>query len=98
VDWATHTRRILAKLGEDATYTPSGGGDPSTVRGVYQQPHQEILGVYGGSDPSFACMQADVPTIKGGATFVIRGVTFKVKPAPESDPVSGLVLAKLEKQ
>lgn len=91
-------RRILAKLGQDATYTPAGGGASSTVRGLFLQPFQNILGVVGGSEPSIACMQADVPTIKGGALFVIGGVTFKVKPAPEADPVAGLVLAKLEKQ
>lgn len=90
-------RRILVRLGQDVTYTPSGGGS-STVRGIYLRPYQEVLELVGTSDPSFACMQADVAAIAEGDTFVISGTTFKVKGAPEPDPVSGLVVAKLEQQ
>jgi hypothetical protein len=91
-------RRILERLGQDATYTPTGGGGSSTVRGLFLQPYQEVAGIVGSSDPSFACMLADVETIKGGATFLIGVVTWRVKPSPEKDPVSGVVVARLERQ
>jgi hypothetical protein len=95
VDWATHMRRILTRLGEDATYTPSGGGASSTVRGIFQNPYRDALEM-GSSAPTFGCMAADVPTISRNATFVIRGVTYKVN-MPEADPVSGLVTSTLIK-
>lgn len=95
MDWATHARRILARIGEDATYTPSGGGASSTVRGAFQQPYHEALGMEG-SAPTFSCMAVDVPGIKHGATFALRSVTFKVV-GTEPDPVSGLVMLRLEK-
>lgn len=96
MDWDTHARRILTRLGEDAVYTPSGGGSPSTVRVMFQQPYREAL-MMEGSAPTLSCMASDVPGIKHGATFVLRGVTFKVV-GTESDPVSGLVMLSLEKQ
>lgn len=91
-----HARRIVTRLGEDATYTPSGGGGSSTVRGIYQQPYSEAL-MMEGSAPTFSCMSSDVPTLKHGATFALRSLTFKVTRV-EPDPLSGLVLATLEKQ
>lgn len=97
IDWAKHARSIVARLGRDATYTPSGGGAALPVTGIFRRPYQRMLDMVASSDPSFFCMSADVPAIKGGATLVIDGIAWKVKPAPEVDPVSGAVFAKLEK-
>lgn len=96
MDWDTHARRILTVIGEDATYTPAGGGSTSTVRGAFQQPYREAL-MMESSAPTFSCMAADVPGIKHGATFALRSLTFKVSRV-EPDPVSGLTLCTLEKQ
>jgi hypothetical protein len=97
VDWTPHLARVVERLGEDAQYTPPGGGGASTVRGVYQEPYRVALDVMDGSAPTFSLVASDVPTLGRGALFVIRGVTFKVV-GVEPDPVSGLVMAKLEKQ
>ena len=49
-------RRVLARLGEDVTYTPSGGGS-STVRGMFLEPYQTAslgdVALLGSSDPQF---------------------------------------------
>lgn len=95
MDWETHARRILARLGEDATYTPPGGGSTSTVRGIFQRPYVESQGMEA-SAPTFACMSSDVPTLAEGALFAVRGVTYKVR-RPEPDPLSGLVQAQLHR-
>ena len=95
MDWALHGRRVLEQLGEDATYTPSGGGAPSTVRGVFQQPYQGSAGMES-SQPTFTCMADDVPGLKRGATFAMRATVFTVT-AVHSDAVIAQVVAVLQK-
>lgn len=96
MDWANKLfRPLLARLGEDATYTPSGGGGSSTVRVLYQEPFQNILGTES-TDPMLGVMSADVPNLARGDTFMVRGTTFTVK-SPRPDIVTGHSLATLEK-
>lgn len=99
IDWAKHARAIVSRLGRPAVYTPAAGvsGSPVTVRGIFRRPYQRILDMAESSDPSFFCMVADVPGIKGGATFTVDAVVWRVKPSPEVEPVGGTVFAKLEK-
>lgn len=100
VDWASHMRRILAKLGEDVTWTHAGS--PLTVRGLYLGPHRQMnLGdvvVVAAEDPMFIAMAADMPSLAGGDTILVQrtSVTYKVKPALEPDPVSGVTVMQLE--
>jgi len=90
-------RRILARQGVDAAYTPAGGGGSSTVRGIFQRPYLQTEGMES-SDPTFDCMASDVPGIAAGATLIIGGVTLKVKRGGiEPDPVSGIVRLQLVK-
>jgi len=101
MDWARHMRRIVAgPLAEDVVWTPLGGGTPVTVRGVFLGPHREVsLGdqiVVAGEDPMFAAMAADLPGLAGGDTILRGGTTYKVKPALEPDPVSGVTVMQLE--
>lgn len=101
MDWAKHMRRILAHLGGDATYTPSGGGGSSTVRGMFIAPFQSAnlgdVALVGTSDPQFACMNADMPAAARGDTLVypVGGISYKVRNV-EPDLVSGLVVLQLE--
>jgi hypothetical protein len=97
VDWGKHARRILERLGEDATYTPKSGGASSTVRGVFQKPYHQALDLIESSSPTFGCMAEDVPNLAHGDTFVIGGATYKAQ-GTERDPVSGLVNIRLEAQ
>lgn len=98
MDWASHMRRILARLGEDVTWTH--GGSPATVRGLFLGPHREVsLGdqvIVAGEDPMFAAMATDLPGLAGGDTILRGGTTYTVKPALEPDPVSGVTVMQLE--
>jgi hypothetical protein len=95
VDWTAHARRVIARLGEDATYTPQGGGQSSTVRGIYLQPFTPSLGMEA-SEPTFACISTDAPALAHGATLLIRGTTFTVIEL-EPDPLLGTTVAILRK-
>lgn len=98
VAWAGHMRRILAQLGEDVTWTHAGS--PVTVRGIFLAPHRQVnLGemvVVAAEDPMFAAMAADMPALAGGDTLQRGSTTYKVKPALEPDPVSGVTVMQLE--
>ena len=89
--------RILARLGEDAAYTPSGGGSTTTVRGMFERPYQLAAGMVESSDPAFKCLAADVASVKHGDQLVIRGGTYKVC-GVQPDPVSGLTALQLQLQ
>jgi hypothetical protein len=97
VDWATHIRRILDRLGEDVTWTHSGS--PATVRGIYLEPYREItlgeVGV-GGSMPRFVVMTADVPALAVGDTIARGATTWRVS-VPEPDALGGFTVLQLEK-
>lgn len=95
MDWAKHVRRIFARIGEDATYTPSGGS-PSTVRGMFLDPYQSAslgdVAIVGGSDPTFAAMTADVPNAARGDTLVYGGTTYTVRNVEPSAPAGFSIL------
>lgn len=98
MDWAIHIRRILARLGEDVTWTHLGS--PATVRGIYVSPYAQVtLGgtvAIAGSDPMFATMSADVPALADGDDLLRGATAYKVR-APEPDELGGFVMMKLEK-
>lgn len=99
VDWASHIRRILARLGEDVSWTPDGGS-PATVRGVFLEAYQSVqLGSVevSGAEPRFCAMSADLPAVAKDDQVVRGGVTYKVK-ALEPDTVGGFVVCVLEDQ
>lgn len=96
MDWEKHARRIVDRLGEDVTYTPSGGS-AVTVRGVFSK-YYVTVGMPGAdasaSNPVIGCMTADVPNARAGDAFTIRGVGYKVSiPEPDAD---GMTVLQLE--
>ena len=97
VDFATHTRRILARLGENATWTPSGGA-ATLVRGVFASPFSNVdLGGLriGGELPTFRIMSADVATIATGDALSVHGGSYLVA-GVERDLGSDETLLRLE--
>lgn len=100
IDYATHFRPILEQLGESAVYVSGSGTGASTgaVTGIYSAPYQPI--VMGGvsldaTAPTFTVMSADVPSLKRGDSFTLRGITYKVRvPMPNSVP--GVTRIELE--
>lgn len=90
-------RRILARLGEDATFTPAGG-DPATVKGVFTAPHVEVqLGALAvsSSKPTFAAMSEDLPGVSDGDTLLRAGIAYMVRVVRLDDP-SGVTVLELE--
>ena len=90
-------RRILTRLGEDATLV-RGTGQPTAVRGMYIAPYAVIdvgPGGVNGSNPQFAFMSADFAVLKGD--IVTRaGTQFTVVVRQPDDP-SGITLCELRK-
>jgi len=93
VDWAKHTRRILVRLGEDATVI---GATTVTARGIYSAPYQRLgLGIDGGiasSNPRFTAMTADLPATPT-AVVTSRG-THNISDIQPDDP-GGLTVFEL---
>lgn len=98
MNWSVHIRRILARLGEDATFTHAGGS-PASVRGLFTQPYAQVdlagSVIVAGSNPVFVTMSADVPLVASGDTLVRGAVTFNVV-GVEPDVVGGFVVLQLE--
>ncbi len=97
VDFAAHTRRILSRLGEDATWTPSGG-TATPVRGVFSSPfvNADLGGVQvGGDRPRFSVMSADMASVARGDALAVHGGSFLVA-SIERDAGCGETVLNLE--
>ena len=96
MDWAAHIRRILVRLGEDATVTGTSGS--ASVRGLFLQPYQQLnLGIDAGMDatsPRFVAITGDLPTAPS-AVVTTRG-THSVKSENPDDPGGFTVLHLFE--
>ena len=93
MDWASHIRRILVHLGEDATVI---GATTGNVRGMFLAPYERInLGLTSGissSSPTFVAMSADLPSAPT-AVITSRGTHRVAEPKPD-DP-GGYTLLEL---
>lgn len=90
-------RRVLTRLGEDVTFTH--GGTSSTVRGVFFMPYQAAdLGFTGitGSNPQFAGMSADLPSVASGDT-ITRGLTAYTVKVKRPDVIAGVTVLELQR-
>lgn len=98
MDWASHLRRILTKLGEDVVFTDYAG-TAATVRGMFMSAYQAAdLGVVGvaGTNPVFAAMTEDLPLVDTRATILRSSVTYKVRVVMPEDQ-SGITVLELRK-
>lgn len=99
IDWVAHMRRLIDRVGVDATWRSRASGASVEVRGLYKQPATVVeLGLAGfaTSKPQFECIAADVVDIGVDDAIEIQGVCFTVAEAPARDPVSGLVVLDLQ--
>jgi hypothetical protein len=97
VDWAHHVGRILARMGEDVTFTH--GGTPSTVRGVFFMPYQAAqVGIAGvtGTNPHFAGMSAELPSVAVGDTITRGAVVYTIK-VKKADAPGGFTVLELQR-
>ncbi len=89
-------QRILTRLGEDVTCTPTGG-TAATVRGIFLKPfHSLDGGLIESSDPGIAGMTGDLSTMKHGDPVVRGGITYTVG-GIEPDGVSGITVLRLKR-
>jgi hypothetical protein len=98
MDWSSHLRRILTKLGEDVVFK-NFTGSGVTVRGMFMSAYQAAdLGVVGvtGTNPMFAAMTADLPLVDTRATIRRASVTYKVRVVLPEDQ-SGITVLELRK-
>ena len=94
MDWTTHMRRILARLGEDATFAHAGG-EPETARVVFISPYARVFDIVSSSNPQIALIDVDVTVVDQGDTFILRSYLYTVKEV-KPDPVSGVTVCELE--
>jgi hypothetical protein len=97
LDWAVHLRRILSRLGEDATFTPAGG-EAATVKGIYTEAHRamsfgpiEVSSSY----PTFGVMTEDVPGVARGDALTVSGTAYTVRDVQADEP-GGVTVLELE--
>jgi hypothetical protein len=99
MDWKKHMRRIIARLGEDATVTPAAGGGTFTVRGIYSAPYAVMLdgaalpGI-ASDKPRFGVMTADLGAAAVGDQLTRAGTDYLIA-AAEPDEPSGLTVLQL---
>lgn len=90
--------RILARLGEDVSYTHAGGS-PVTVRGMYLAPYQSApLGgdvILASSNPRFVALTSGLPLVKKGDT-ITRGAVVYTVIVPQPDVPAGLTVLELQ--
>lgn len=101
MDWPAHLGRIHARIGEDVTVKAGGTGVGYTARGMFLASYAELLGsVSPGiatTQPRFATMSTDVPTIAVGDTITRGTNTYHIRTLEPEDPAGEMVM-QLEKQ
>lgn len=86
------------QLGEDATFTH--GTAASSVRGFYSEPYTVLpAGLdagFGASEPRFAAMTADLPSVALADTITRGSVQYTIVEVQPEDP-SGVTVLRLQK-
>ena len=94
VDFAAHTARLIARVGQDVTVTPSVG-PVRTIKAVFSAEPVEALGIEG-FGPKLRAMWSDVSDLAVGNAVTIAGADFTISAMPERDRVVGDILIPLE--
>lgn len=87
VDWAELDEDLLEALGEDVTYTPSGGS-ATTVRALFQDPTDPQLGQelqFEATGPRFTVTRTECPNLARGDTFTRNSVGYTVERVPDDE-------------
>ena len=95
VDFATHTGRIIARLGQMVTVSPSDGTYDRQVRAVFVQRPEVAFGLVGGSKPTVQMTTADAAGLVVGDPVAVDGVDYTIA-SIRRDVVAGDVVAELE--
>lgn len=93
MDWASHMRRVLVRLGEAATFTH--GTAQTAVTGVFTSPYERLsLGglEVSSSLPTFAAMADDLPSVAKGDSITRGTAQYTVEDVRADDPSGVTVL------
>ena len=94
VDFAMHTGRILARLGQTVSITPTG--EPQRqVQAVFAAPPAVAFGLVDGSAPTLRLTTADAVGLVHGDPISVGGVSYTVARRRDDTP-AGDVLIDLE--
>ena len=94
VDFATHTGRILARLGQTVSITPTGQS-LRQVQAVFAAPPAVAFGLVDGSAPTLRLTTADAVGLVNGDPVTVSGVSYTVARRRDDTP-AGDVLFELE--
>lgn len=93
MEWAIHIRRVIERLGDDMTFTPSGGDDIPFI-GLFLGPSQAIdfgQGAFQTNATQIFAMTADLPGLAVN-DVLMRGTTrYVVRRPPEPDLLGAYV-------
>lgn len=88
---------MLTALGEQVTYTPSGGVAKS-VYGIFTAPYQAVnpaTAQVESTDPQCVCRTSDLTGTVRGGTIVRGGTTYNILSAqPDGEGMTNLVLGE----
>ena len=82
---------IFSALGDDVTFTPSGGS-PVAIKGEFTREYYETDSGTESTTPVVQCIMADVPNYKNGS-IVHDGTTYQIiRGEPSGDGLIALIL------
>lgn len=93
-DFAAHTSRIIARLGQPVTVTPALGS-PRQITAVFAAAPLDPLGVHS-YGPQLRAEWADVSDLAIGDPVTVGGFSFTVADLPSRDRVAGDVVVGLQ--
>lgn len=94
VDFATHTGRIIARLGQVVTVSPSDSTYDRQVRAVFVQRPEVAFGLVSGNNPTLQMTTADAVGLVQGDPLTVNDVAYTIA-SLRRDAVAGDVLIEL---
>ncbi len=93
-DFAAHTARMVRRVGQAVTVTPSSG-PARTITAVWTAAPAESLGINGFA-PQVRAVWSDVSDLVVGNPVSVGGATYQISSIAERDRVSSDVVIGLE--
>lgn len=95
VNFAAHTARIIARLGQMVTVTPRDSTYDRQVRAVFVQRPEVAFGLASGNNPTLQMTTADAVGLAQGDPIMVGDVAYTIA-SLRRDAVAGDVLIELE--
>ena len=80
MDFSDDIPLLYADFGVSVTHTPAAGGASTTALAIHDAPGTSIFGAeLSGTDHTLRYPTENFPAPRRGDTFVVKGVTYKVR-------------------